>query len=212
MVARNALTTLSETLQKETSALKRMSERWNAVGGTPKALWLRDAAVYIADFYSLASIGRSDGDFIIRWVQNREGSLDAINFDLKTRADRYDRLRYLLRAKKPASSGPIALNYGALGFVYDISLKKADGSFDGFLHGVFEYRRLLHALSHPEPGKMPIAEGAALLINDRVIINNMPRLLPRRSDDLSALFWERNGISASCCRPGLRRKRKRPGR
>ena len=146
-VAREWLERIAQQIRSETRAVDRMAHRWETRGATPEMDWRADAVFYLEDLPALVALGWSDARHVVRWVEDRRGRTDAVDFDIKTRPERMVQLQALQHRHEAGSSGPLTLFHGPKGFIYDIPLLSLQEETAGFLHAVFDYRRLIALLS-----------------------------------------------------------------
>ena len=68
LAAVNVRDGLAEHLESDDKALQRMANRWNASGGTPRALWESEATAYIKDYESLKALIWIDSSKNLQWI------------------------------------------------------------------------------------------------------------------------------------------------
>lgn len=167
--AREALELISKVLTEETKALNRLGRRMEVLGGKPGSWWHEDAKSYLLDFSSLESVGWTDRNYIVRAVEHRRGNMGAVNFDLRKRPVRFERLKLLAEANTAASSGPVDLISGGRGFVYDVPLLAPDGTSAGFVHGVFVYKHVVNTVQTADSEPLPLS----LTVDGDTVFNSL---------------------------------------
>jgi PAS domain S-box-containing protein len=123
-------------LRNRIPALRRMAERWEMRGGTPKNEFLSDAEAYISDLPGFQALEWVDADYVVRWVAPLAGNERALNFKL---ASEHKRLIALEKAKSletPTATAPVDLVQGGRGFLMYFPIY-VRGGFQGFILAVF---------------------------------------------------------------------------
>ena len=123
---------LRSQANERVATLSRMAARWESAGGTPHALWRRDAANHVAQLPGLRALEWIDADSRVRWVEPVGANEDALGQQLPI-APRRDR----------ATLTPPRLQHGHPAFTAYLPLGR-DGRFDGFLAGTFSVDEFFH--------------------------------------------------------------------
>lgn len=129
-------------LDSQVKALLRMADRWNAAGGTPKALWVEDAKGHIAHLKSFQAIQWADKTPRIQWIVPMEGNEKALNLYLFFEERRRRALENARDNRIPTMSRTIDLVQGGKGFLVYVPVYKKEES-DGFIVGVFRVKDFL---------------------------------------------------------------------
>ncbi|MEG4275741.1 MULTISPECIES: PAS domain S-box protein [unclassified Microcoleus] len=166
---------LTEGLSIRVLTLRQMANRWQANGGTPKALWEADAEAYVKDFYGYQAIALVDPSFKVRWVAPLAGNEAAQNLDLNGELRRKITLQVARDLRQPILSGNISLVQGGKGFLASFPLFVGE-RFDGFIVGVFNFKTLFESILKVSPGyNVAIYDGPNLICGQKY--------LPRKSED-----------------------------
>ncbi|MEG5032004.1 PAS domain S-box protein [Microcoleus sp. AT3-D2] len=154
---------LTEGLSIRVLTLRQMANRWEANGGTPKALWEADAEAYVKDFYGYQAIALVDPSFKVRWVVPLAGNEAAQNLDYNRELRRKITLQVARDLRQPILSRNISLVQGGQGFLASFPLF-VEKRFDGFIVGVFKFETLFESILKVPPGyKVAIYAGTSLL-------------------------------------------------
>jgi sensor domain CHASE-containing protein len=150
---------LSEELSIRVLTLRQMANRWEANGGTPKALWEADADAYVKDFYGDQAIELVDPSFKVRWVVPLAGNEAAPNLDLNRELRRQITLQVARDLRQPMLSRNVSLVQGGQGFLASLPLFVGE-RLDGFIVGVCQFKPLFDSVLNVPPGyKVAIYEG-----------------------------------------------------
>ncbi|MBI5752796.1 MAG: PAS domain S-box protein [Hydrogenophilales bacterium] len=122
-------------LLERVNALDRMAHRWEAAGGTPKALWRQDAASYVRDLPGFQAIAWADALGRVRWVAPEAGNEPIIGLDLK-QGPAPKRALERAHGTDPIFSAQINLTQDEQGLLLVHALSVA-GRPGGYLLGVF---------------------------------------------------------------------------
>jgi PAS domain S-box-containing protein len=124
-------------LNDRVDSIARMARRWEAAGGTPEALWRRDAGNYIDQIPGLRAMQWIDPSYHVRWVQPTVGNESAVGLDINSDAMRAQALRSAADRRDATIMPPLDLAQGYPTLIVYIPVRR-DGKFDGFLAGIFE--------------------------------------------------------------------------
>ena len=141
----NLTNSVKRQFNSEIIALERMSNRWEAQGGSPRQTWETDAASYVKDYESFQAIEWVDRDFHVRWIVPMQGNEKAIGLDLGFEERRRKALEAARRGKKPVVTRTVKLVQGGDGILV-YSPIFIDEEFDGFILGVFRVKELFDSL------------------------------------------------------------------
>ena len=136
---------LSEELSIRVLTLRQMANRWQANGGTPKALWEADADAYVKDFYGYQAIELVAPSFKVRSVVPLAGNEAAQNLDFNLEMRRKIPLQVARDLRQPILSNNISLVQGGQGFLATLPLFVGE-RFDGFIVGVFQFKTLFDSI------------------------------------------------------------------
>ncbi|MEG4487474.1 PAS domain S-box protein [Microcoleus sp. D2_18a_B4] len=154
---------LSEELSTRMLTLRQMANRWQANGGTPKALWEADAEAYVKDFYGYQAIELVDPSFKVRWVVPQGGNEAAQNLDINRERRRQITLQVARDLRQPMLTRNISLVKGDQGFLASCPLFVGE-RFDGFIVGVFHFKTLFDSILKVPPGyNVAIYDGPNLI-------------------------------------------------
>ncbi|MEG4420246.1 PAS domain S-box protein [Microcoleus sp. LAD1_D5] len=154
---------LNEGLSIRVLTLRQMANRWEANGGTPKALWEADAEAYVKDFYGYQAIELVDRSFKVRSVVPLAGNEAAQNLDLNLELRRRITLQVARDLRQPMLTRNISLVQGGQGFLASFPLFVGE-RFDGFIVGVFQFKTLFDSILKVPPGyKVAIYDGTNLI-------------------------------------------------
>jgi PAS domain S-box-containing protein len=160
---------LSEELSIRVLTLRQMANRWQANGGTPKALWEADADAYVKDFYGYQAIELVDPSFKVRSVVPLAGNEAAQNLDFSRELRSKIPLQVARDLRQPILSNNISLVQGGQGFLATLPLFVGD-RFDGFLVGVFQFKTLFDSiLTVPVGYKVAIYAGTNLIYGQELL-------------------------------------------
>ncbi|MEG3980587.1 PAS domain S-box protein [Microcoleus sp. T3B2] len=154
---------LSEELSTRMLTLRQMANRWEANGGTPKALWEADADAYVKDFYGYQAIELVDPSFKVRSIVPLAGNEAAQNLDLNLELRRKITLQVARDLRQPMLTRNVSLAQGGQGFLASFPLFVGE-RFDGFIVGVFKFKTLFDSILKVPPGyKVAIYDGTNLI-------------------------------------------------
>ncbi|WP_333333388.1 PAS domain S-box protein [Microcoleus sp. BROC3] len=154
---------LTEGLSIRVLTLRQMANRWQANGGTPKALWEADAEAYVKDFYGYQAIELVDPSFKVRWVAPQARNEAAQNLDFNGELRRKITLQVARDLRQPILSRNISLVQGCQGFIASFPLFVGE-RFDGLIVGVFQLQTLFESILKVSPGyNVAIYGGTSLL-------------------------------------------------
>ena len=160
---------LSEELSIRVLTLRQMANRWEANGGTPKALWEADADAYVKDFYGYQAIELVDPSFKVRSVVPLAGNEAAQNLDFNRELRRQIPLQVARDLRQPILSKNVSLVQGSQGFLATIPLFVGD-RFDGFIVGAFQFETLFDSILKVPPGyKVAIYDGTSLIYSQELL-------------------------------------------
>jgi PAS domain S-box-containing protein len=154
---------LNQELTTRIQGLQRITNRWQASGGTPQELWEADVTAYIDNFSGYQAIEWVDSNFIVRWVIPVEGNEAVQNQDLSQERRRQITLRLARDLKQVILTPNISLAQGGQGFLATVPIFVGD-EFDGFIVGVFRFKTLFDSvLRVPSGYKVAIYERGELI-------------------------------------------------
>jgi sensor domain CHASE-containing protein len=160
---------LSEELSIRVLTLRQMANRWQANGGTPKALWEADADAYVKDFYGYQAIELVAPSFKVRSVVPLAGNEAAQNLDFNREMRRKIPLQVARDLRQPILSNNISLVQGGQGFLATLPLFVGE-RFDGFIVGVFQFKTLFDSILKVPPGyKVAIYDGTSLIYGQELL-------------------------------------------
>ncbi|MEG4591465.1 PAS domain S-box protein [Microcoleus sp. F6_B6] len=166
---------LTEGLSIRVLTLRQMANRWQANGGTPKALWEADAEAYVKDFYGYQAIQLVDPSFKVRWVAPAAGNEAAQNLDLNGELRRKITLQVARDLRQPILSRNISLVQGEQGFIASFPLFVGE-NFDGLIVGFFKFKTLFESILKVSPGyKVAIYGGTSLLYGQESLSPDSPQ-------------------------------------
>ncbi len=139
-----ARTFLNEGIVERVQALKRMSVRWDTVGGTPRHMWEADAAQYIGHIPDIQALGWVDPAGRVRWAFPRAGNERALGLDLNAEPSRLA-LEQVRTERDVVVSGLVPLAQGGRGILVSIPLFVRD-RFDGCLLAVIRLDRMFEQI------------------------------------------------------------------
>lgn len=142
--AEHARTFLNEDIVERVQALKRMSRRWEAVGGTHRYVWEADAAQYIGHIPEIQALGWVDPAGRVRWAFPRAGNERALGLDLNAEPSRLA-LVQVHTERDVVVSGLVPLTQGGRGILVSIPLFVRD-RFDGYLLAVIRLDRMFEGI------------------------------------------------------------------
>ncbi|MEG4406216.1 PAS domain S-box protein [Microcoleus sp. MON2_D5] len=160
---------LSEGLSIRVLTLRQMANRWEANGGTPKALWEADAEAYVKDFYGYQAIALVDPSFKVRWVAPLAGNEAAQNLDFNRELRCKITLQVARDLRQPILSRNISLVQGGEGFLATFPLFVGN-QFEGFIVGVFQFKTLFDSILKVSHGyKVAIYAGTNLIYGQEIL-------------------------------------------
>ncbi|MEG4988382.1 PAS domain S-box protein [Microcoleus sp. BR0-C5] len=160
---------LSEELSTRMLTLRQMANRWEANGGTPKALWEADADAYVKDFYGYQAIELVDPSFKVRSVVPLAGNEAAQNLDLNRELRRKITLQVARDLRQPMLTRNVSLVQGGQGFLASFPLFVGE-RFDGFIVGVFHFKSLFESiLKVPFGYNLAIYDGPNLIYGQELL-------------------------------------------
>jgi PAS domain S-box-containing protein len=130
-----------EILESRISSLKRMAQRWEIRGRTPKEEWESDATNYVNNHPVYQAIEWVDTSFHVRWIVPLKGNEEAQNLNLAFEEHRRIALEQARDLRKVTATSSIDLVQGGKGFLVYVPLYLKEG-FDGFILGVFRIQKL----------------------------------------------------------------------
>lgn len=142
--AEYARTFLNEDIVERVQALKRMSRRWEAVGGTHRYIWEADAAQYIGHIPEIQALGWVDPAGRVRWAFPRADNERALGLDLNAEPSRLA-LVQAHTERDVVVSGLVPLTQGGRGIIVSIPLFVRD-RFDGYLLAVIRLDRMFEGI------------------------------------------------------------------
>ncbi|MEG4444285.1 PAS domain S-box protein [Microcoleus sp. AT9_B5] len=166
---------LSEELSTRMLTLRQMANRWEANGGTPKALWEADAEAYVKDFYGYQAIELVDPSFKVRWVVPLAGNEAVQNLDINRERRRKITLQVARDLRQPMLTRNVSLVQGGQGFLASFPLFVGE-RFDGFIVGVFQFKTLFESIVQVPPGyKIAIYDGTNLIYGQELSSQYLPQ-------------------------------------
>src|SRR6476620_8935418 len=160
---------LTEGLSIRVLTLRQMANRWEANGGTPKALWEADADAYVKDFYGYRTIELVAPSFKVRSVVRVAGNEAAQNLYFNRELRRKIPLQVARDLRQPMLSNNISLVQGGQGFLATLPLFVGD-RFDGFIMGLFQFKTLFDSILQVPPGyKVAIYAGTNLICTQELL-------------------------------------------
>ncbi|MEP6489362.1 PAS domain S-box protein [Microcoleus vaginatus GB2-A3] len=160
---------LSEGLSIRVLTLRQMANRWEANGGTPKALWEADAEAYVKDFYGYQAIELVDPSFKVRWVAPLAGNEAAQNLDFNRELRCKITLQVARDLRQPILSRNISLVQGGQGFLASFPLFVGN-QFEGFIVGVFQFQTLFDSILKVSHGyNVAIYAGTDLIYGQEIL-------------------------------------------
>ena len=130
-----------EILESRILALKRMAQRWEIGGRTPKEEWESDATNHVNNHPVYQAIEWVDTSFHVRWIVPLKGNEEAQNLNLAFEEHRRIALEQARDLRKVTATSSIDLVQGGKGFLVYVPLYLKEG-FDGFILGVFRIQKL----------------------------------------------------------------------
>ncbi|MEG4115137.1 MULTISPECIES: PAS domain S-box protein [unclassified Microcoleus] len=160
---------LTEGLSIRVLTLRQMANRWEANGGTPKALWEADAEAYVKDFYGYQAIELVDPSFKVRWVVPLAGNEAAQNLDVNGELRRKITLQVARDLRQPMLTRNLSLVQGGQEFLATFPLFVGE-RFDGWIVGLFQFQTLFESILKVSPGyKIAIYAGTNLLYGQEFV-------------------------------------------
>jgi len=130
-----------EILQSRVLALKRMAQRWEMRGRTPKEEWESDATNYVNQHPVYQAIEWADSSFHVRWIVPFKGNENAQDLNLVFEENRRIALEQARDLRKMIATRSIDLVQGGKGFLVFVPIYLKEG-FDGMILGVFRIQKL----------------------------------------------------------------------
>jgi len=130
-------------------ALKRIVDRWEVRGGTPKIEFLTDLDAYIRDFPGFQALGWVDSKFYVRWITPVKGNEEAVNLYLAFEKERRRSLELMRKNRIPVMTTPIDLVQGGKGFLIYFPIFIGN-QFDGLLSAVIRIESWLDFVLHSQ--------------------------------------------------------------
>lgn len=168
---------LADRLQSEfllrLHEIKRMAQRWNEAGGTPKTVWYADALAYVQDLPGLQALEWLDTDGRVRWlvpVEGNEEVLDTIPNKEPVRLLALEKSRF---EKREVVAGPISLIQGGVGLLVFNPVFR-NSNFDGFIVAVLKVEDILTNLLLANPRDY----SAAVITNQQTVFQTEPMSVP----------------------------------
>ncbi len=152
-------------------ALRRIADRWEAAGGTPRDQWSADVQAYLRDYPYIQAIEWVDADFVVRWVEPIEGNERAVNLDLAYEDRRRRALEDAKESGATAATEALDLVQGGKGLIVFCPIASG-ADFDGFILGVFRIEALFEQFAEPLRNHWVVLveeSGKPIYQSDRVI-------------------------------------------
>ncbi len=128
---------ITDGLNSTVIALRRMAQRWEVSGGTPKEEWAADARNYISDFPALTTVEWVNDQNIIEWVEPLRGNEKALGLNIAFDEKRRAMLEGAKVRGHITMTPPFQLVQGYKAFVVYISVYREE-KFEGFIVGIFD--------------------------------------------------------------------------
>lgn len=122
-------------LDDRMDSLKRLAQRWELAGGTPKETWYADAVNYLSQQPGYQAIEWADASLYVRWIVPLKGNEEAQGFQISSTAETSRAAQRALVSRKGVLTAPINLVQGGLGFAAYFPLFIGE-RFDGLMVGV----------------------------------------------------------------------------
>lgn len=118
-------------------ALRRMAQRWEARGGTPKTQWQSDAKNYVDDQAALTTVQWVDPDYYVRWIEPLKGNEPALGLNIVFNEERKKALEGAKQKNTVTLTPPLDLVQGYRAFIAyaPIHINK---KFGGFIVGIYD--------------------------------------------------------------------------
>jgi signal transduction histidine kinase len=139
------LSEVEHRLHDKLGALERLAANWERRRGLQRAEFEAEAGRLARDFSFFQAIEWVDSSFHVRWVVPLAGNEEAQGLALAFEPRRRKALEESRDGGVTTLSRPIQLVQGGLGFIVNVPLE-VDGSFDGFVLGVYRADDLLSGL------------------------------------------------------------------
>jgi PAS domain S-box-containing protein len=125
-------------------ALRRMGERWEVRGGTPKQEWMQDAQHYVRDNKALTTVEWVDEAYHVRWVEPLLGNEKALGLNIAFDEERKNALQGAAQSKVITVTPPLDLVQGYSAFISYIPLH-INKEFSGFIVGIYDIETFLES-------------------------------------------------------------------
>lgn len=126
-------------------ALRRMAQRWEVRGGTPKAEWEDDVRNYVRDNKALTTVEWVDASYHVRWVYPLKGNEKAVGFNIVQGDERKAALEGADIKGTMTITKPLDLVQGYRAFITYAPIYTND-KFDGFIVGIYDLNKALNEI------------------------------------------------------------------
>lgn len=149
---------ITSEIKTRTNALRRMAERWELRGGTPRTQWEDDATNYLRDYKGYQALEWVDNSSKIRWIVPQKGNEGVENRALLFESNRQIAMNTAKQTGNPTMTRIVSLSQGGKSFLIYVPLflknntqenTQAGGkeqNFDGFIVGVVRPQPFLDAI------------------------------------------------------------------
>ena len=149
---------ITSEIKTRTHALKRMAERWELEGGTPRSQWEEDATNYLRDYKGYQALEWVDNLSFIRWIVPQKGNEGVENRALLFESNRQIAMNTAKQTRNPTITRVVSLFQGGKGFLIyvplflknntqqDTQVGAKEQNFDGFIVGVVRPKPFLDAI------------------------------------------------------------------
>ncbi|MEB3227060.1 MAG: response regulator [Synechocystis sp.] len=135
---------LQSQLNFHSHILAQMGQRWNrSPGRLNQQEWSLEAQAYVQNFPGYQAIEWVDQDYVVRWLEPVTGNEAAKQF-LNRGLSRIQALQVAQQERTMVMSQVVDLVQGGKGLLMYVPLFPGD-RFDGFIVGVFQIERFIHA-------------------------------------------------------------------
>jgi PAS domain S-box-containing protein len=136
----------NSSFDSQVSALKRLADRWEYNGKTPREIWEADALSYYEDYKIFQAIEWVDTSSHVRWVVPLEGNESIVDMDVFFGEERISALKNAKENDQITVSEIFKLKQtGEYGFLVYFPLFIDEG-FDGYIAAVYSLEKLFNKL------------------------------------------------------------------
>lgn len=187
---------VQSVLEQTVGALKRMSRRWEAAGGTPEALWTADARNYVNDIQGMLVLEWIDSSNKVRRIHPLQGRERFLGADAAFEENRRQTIERARATGRPAFTRLVELRVGGKGFWVIVPLR-VNGRYDGFICAVFRAKDFFQRYIDASGYHLMITLNGENLYESEEASPPVPELSVSGSFEHQGLAWETKLVPSS---------------